>query len=132
MTALTRYFFHDVDVPRGTWEVVRWWEHRRLAYNAAVGGAGLVTLGVTMLLVGLPPLRALPGLLLFVGVYGLLANLCYSLGPVLDLLARRWGGSTWAAVGPALLRYGFVFAVGLTLIPIPMVVLARIAEVVLG
>ena len=32
--------------------------------------------------------------------------------------ARRAGGERWAVVGPALFRYGFAFAVGLTLMPV--------------
>lgn len=129
MTALTRYFFHEIDVPRTNWEIVRWWERRRPAYNAAVGGAGLATLGVLTLLFGPPPL--LP-LLLMVGAYAAAANLCYTLGPALDVLARRWGGERWAPIGPALLRHGFTFAIGLTLLPIPMLVFGRIAGALLG
>lgn len=128
MTALTRYFFHEVDVPRDGWEIVRWWERRRPAYNVAVGSAGLTTLGVMSLLFGPPPLVPM---LLVVGAYGVAANLCYTLGPVLDILARRWGGPGWAPIGPALLRHGFTFAIGLTLLPIPMIVLGWMANLLL-
>lgn len=123
MTALTRYFFHEIDVPRTNWEIVRWWERRRPAYNAAVGAAGLATLGVLTMLFGPPPLVPL---LLMVGAYAVAANVCYTLGSVLDILARRWGGPGWAPIGPALLRHGFSFAIGLTLLPIPMVVVGYV------
>jgi hypothetical protein len=115
MTALTRLFFDTVYFPRNGWAVVRWWEARRPAYNAAVGGAGLVTLATLALLHALPPLGVVLGV---VAVYGTIANVCYSLGPLLDLLARRVGGPDYAPVGPTLFRYGFVFSIGLTLFPI--------------
>jgi hypothetical protein len=105
--------------------VVAWWEARRASYNLAVGGAGLVTLGVVGVIGMLPPWPALP---IVVALYALLANLCYTAGPLFDLLARRVGGPDWAPVGPTLFRYGFVFSIGLTLLPIPMAVLGTVAQ----
>jgi hypothetical protein len=125
MSALTRYFFHTVYYPASPWSVVAWWESRRASYNLAVGGAGLVSLTVVGVLGALPPWPALP---IVVAVYALLANLCYSLGAVADLVARHVGGPDWAPVGPTLFRYGFVFSIGLTLLPIPMSVLGTIVE----
>lgn len=52
--------------------------------------------------------------------YAVLANIGYTMGPVADLLLRRALGDRGPAVAPVLLRYGFVFAVGLTLLPIAM------------
>jgi hypothetical protein len=115
MTALIELFFDTVYFPRNALAVVRWWEARRPAYNVAVGATGLFTLSVLSLLHALPPLVVVAQI---VAVYALLANLCYSAGPVIDLLARRVGGPDYAAVGPALFRYGFVFSIGLTLFPL--------------
>ena len=115
MSALTRYFCEPVYFPRSAWSVVGWWETRRPAYNLAVGAAGLTTLAIGSLVAGPPPLAFLRGVL----AYGIAANLCFSLGPALDLLARRVGGPSWALVGPTLFRYGFAFSIGLTLLPIP-------------
>jgi hypothetical protein len=53
-------------------------------------------------------------------VYAVLANVCYSLGPIVDVFIRKRWGDDYHAVGPALFRYGFVFALGLTLLPIPL------------
>lgn len=125
MTALTEYFCEPVYFPRSAWDVVRWWETRRAVYNASVGAAGLATLGVLAVVGMLPPM---PFALAMVGAYALAANLCYSLGAVADLAARRMGDASYAAVGPVLFRYGFVFSVGLTLIPIPVVLLAVVAK----
>lgn len=121
MTAVEKYFFTPVYFPRSEWSVIRWWESRRLLYNACVGGAGLVSLAAVGLALELSPgpgAGPLPlgGIL----VYGVLANLCYSLGAPADLLLRRLLGDRAAAVGPVLFRYGFVFSLGLTLLPVPL------------
>jgi hypothetical protein len=128
MTALTELFFDTVYFPRTPWAVVRWWESRRLVYNLAVGAAGLVTLTVVGLAGLLPPLGAV---VVIVAVYGVLANLCYSAGPLFDLLARRLGGPGYAPVGPTLFRYGFVFAIGLTLFPAMIATLFSLVRIAL-
>ncbi|AHG93655.1 hypothetical protein J421_6120 (plasmid) [Gemmatirosa kalamazoonensis] len=120
MSALRRYFFDTVYYPRSAWRVVAWWERRRLSYNAAVGACGLLTLAVFAILGMLPPRAAL---VVVVPAYALAANVCYSLGALADLAARRVGGPDWAPIGPTLFRYGFVFSVGLTLLPIPVAML---------
>lgn len=124
MTAVEKYFFTPLYYPRSAWAVVAWWESRRLLFNLCVGSAGLVTLASVTLLAHLPPhptgffLPWAPVL-----VYALMANVGYSLGPLGDLLLRRAMGDRASAIAPVLFRYGFVFAVGLTLLPIPMAVL---------
>ncbi|NOT07293.1 MAG: hypothetical protein HOP28_03720 [Gemmatimonadales bacterium] len=127
MSTVTKFFFRAPYVPKSTWAVLQWWESRRLVYNLAVGTAGLLTLTALSFLDALPPLlgggRFRPPFL-FIVAYGLLANLFFSAGPVVDaLICRRWGPD-FASLGPAIFRYGFAFAVGLTLLPIPMVLLA--------
>ena len=120
MTAVEKYFFTPLYQPRGIWSVIRWWESRRLFYNLWVGGAGLLTLGVAAAISFLPPF---PFWLRGVFVYGVMANLCYSLGAPVDLFLRRFMGRHAAVAGPVLFRYGFVFAMGLTLLPIPLTVI---------
>lgn len=131
MTSVTKYFFDEVYAPSSGWSVVQWWEARRPIYNLAVGAAGLVSVTALTVSAALPPYPIRGGIpLLAVVVYGVLANLCYSAGPVADLLIRRRWGNQYAAVGPVLLRYGFAFAVGLTLLPVPLAALSWIARVV--
>jgi hypothetical protein len=93
--------------------IVRWWERRRLPFNLIVGGSGLLTLGAATIFSVLPPQP--PGIRVFpwVGVliYGLLANVCYSLGPATEIALPA---------GPTLFRNGLVFSVGLTLV-LPMI-----------
>jgi hypothetical protein len=129
MSAVTRFFFRSPYAPEPTtWAVIEWWETRRLPYNLAVGTAGLVTLATLMvaqLLHGgshiLPPWQPIV-------VYGVAANFCYSLGAMADLyILKRWG-ARYAPVGATIFRYGFVFSLGLTLLPIPI----GIVSIVLG
>jgi hypothetical protein len=117
MTAVEKYFFTPLYHPGSSWSVIRWWESRRVLFNLSVGGAGLLSVGVASLLAGPPPLRLLTGGVL---VYGVMANVCYTLGPATDLALRRLLGERAPAIGPVLFRYGFVFSMGLTLLPIPL------------
>lgn len=121
MTAVERYFFTPLYHPRSNWSVVSWWESRRLMFNLCVGSAGLLSLATTILIARLPP-HPFPMGIPWIGVlvYGVMANLCYTLGPLTDLVLRRLLGNRAPAVGPVLFRYGFVFAMGLTLLPIPV------------
>jgi hypothetical protein len=121
MTAVEKYFFTPLYYPRTTWSVLAWWEARRPLFNLCVGGAGLISLGTFMLLAYLPPHPAVfPVPWRVVVAYGVLANLCYTLGPAMDLLLRRGLRERAPAIAPVLLRYGFVFSVGLTLLPIAL------------
>jgi hypothetical protein len=131
MSALTRILFPLPDYRRTPWTLLRWWEARRLTYNLAVGGAGLLTLGCLALVSALPP--RLPGPVFEwrgVVVYGLLANLGYSLGWVSEVAMRALWKDRAPDAGPALFRQGLSFAVGLTLLPIPLVGLSWLARLV--
>ncbi len=119
MTAVEKYFFSPVYFPRSTWDVVRWWESRRLLFNASVGGAGLLTIAILQLFAALPPTFPYFGVPWgAVAVYGILANVFYTLGAPADLLIRHLFGPRAAVAGPTLFRYGFVFSLGLTLLPV--------------
>ena len=121
MSAVTKFFFRSPYQSQTTWSLLRWWEGRRLTYNAAVGAAGLFSRAIVALVSALPPTPAGFGVPLgAVLIYGILANLFYSFGPLADILVHRWWGRNYSAVGPALFRYGFVFAVGVSLLPIPL------------
>ena len=123
VTAVEKYFFTPLYYPRSAWSVVRWWEARRPVYNAVVGTAGLLTLGAAAVLEPFPNLWFPLGAAL---VYGTMANVCYTLGPVADLTLRKLLGDRAPAVGPVLFRYGFAFSLGLTLLPIPFFLLGRL------
>ncbi|MBM3908517.1 MAG: hypothetical protein FJ363_10655 [Gemmatimonadetes bacterium] len=132
-TAVEKYFFTPLYYPRGPFDVIFWWERRRLAYNVCVGTAGLATLVAMLFLhpMGLG-LFLEPGTYGVVLLYGLAANTCYTAGSAVDLLLRRILGIRAPDIGPVLLRYGFVFSMGLTLLPIPVMLAVRTAMLVLG
>ncbi len=119
MTAVERYFFTPLYYPRSAWSVFKWWEARRPVFNLCVGTAGLLTLATFNLLAILPPHPSGFGVPWRpIVAYAVLANACYTLGPVADLFLRSRLGERGPAIGPVLFRYGFVFSVGLTLLPI--------------
>ncbi len=133
MSALTRILFPLPDCRRTPWSLLRWWEARRLTYNVAVGGAGLLTLGVVGAVGLLPPvlhprLLQWPQVLVGVVVYGVLANVGYSLGWTTEMAMRLLWRKQAPEAGPALFRQGLSFAVGLTLLPIPVVVFSCVAR----
>lgn len=115
MTLQTVLF--EPTLQRSPLRVVHWWESRRLFFNAAVGGAGVVTVvcatAVDSLIRGhFSPVPWQP-----IVLYGLLANICYTSGWMIENLAERWLRRPVYGLGPALFRYGLAFSVGLTLLP---------------
>ena len=107
--------------------IVTWWESRRLLYNVIVGATGLVTLTVVAIADAMSPARAVPsgpgpGFLLAILAYGVLANACYTLGPIIELTLERVWKDRLLPIGPALFRQGLAFSIGLTLLPIPLVI----------
>jgi hypothetical protein len=131
VTAVEKYFFTPLYYPRSSWSVLRWWEKRRLVYNLWVGGTGLVSLGLITLLSHLPP-HPRPMGVPWQGIvaYAVLANACYTLGPIADVILRRAFGDRAHAVGPVLFRYGFVFSVGLTLLPVAVATLGWLVRLI--
>ncbi len=106
------------------WDVIGWWESRRVPFNLIVGSAGIlsciivgiVAAGASILFdsdFGLPNGLALIVILL----YGIMANICFAGGWLTELLVRRlWPRETdrFATVSFSL---GLVFSVLLTLTP---------------
>jgi hypothetical protein len=115
-------------VPR----IVTWWESRRLAYNAIVGAAGLGTLAYVTLVDRLFFAGSSGPPLVLVAIYGLAANVCYTLGWFAEITVQRWLKEPAYGLGPAMFRYGLVFSVGLTLLPIGVATAAAIAKLIFG
>jgi hypothetical protein len=109
--------------------LLRWWESRRLFYNKVVGATGLLTLaGVFLLLPGRGELMA-PQAALMVLAYGVMANVCYSLGWTVEMVARWVWGREAPVMGPLLYRQGLIFSVGLTLFPLGIAILITVLRV---
>jgi hypothetical protein len=112
-------------------EIIRWWESRRLRYNIFVGLMGITT----WFLVWIAGSAAVkPGvdfeepfaMILGPFVYGALANLCYTLGWVVD--TRYYRGRPRVK----LYRLGVAFSLLLTALPGAWAVYCWIHSVVTG
>lgn len=104
--------------------IIGWWESRRLPYNLIVGASGVVSLSVLAISSALPP-NPIPFAFSMVPVviYGVLANLCYTLGSVVEVACHKLWGSELLPVGPSLFRAGLTLSVGLTLV-VPVILAA--------
>ncbi|MGH7615852.1 MAG: hypothetical protein ACREPM_01340 [Gemmatimonadaceae bacterium] len=109
---------YPVAARRNTGSIIGWWESRRLTFNLIVGGAGLLTLGALRLIFWLPPQMPMPFLGQPIILFGVMANVCYTFGWMLEASAQRFWGDRVRPIGPALFRQGIAFSVGLTLLPI--------------
>lgn len=123
MSLIEQVLFPPADYRRTAMSTVAWWERRRGTFNVVVGLTGTFTLLVAEILAVLPPTPAnfflpIPGIL----IYGLAANVCYSFGWMIELGLKSIMRRRAPAIGPALYRQGLAFAVGLTLLPIPLAI----------
>jgi hypothetical protein len=112
--------------PTSAWEVIGWWESRRVSFNLIVGSAGIlscivvgaVAMGASVLFdsdFGLPdpPGFALVGILL----YGIMANICFTGGWLAELFVRRLWPREANRFATTSFSLGLIFSVLLTLTP---------------
>ena len=126
-------FLYAPPARRSTPAILAWWERRRLAYNAFVGAAGMVSLGAVgaagvLLGEGVNLVGGLAG----AAVFGVMANVCYFLGPATEVVLEKLWGRRVLPAGPVLYRMGLTFSVGLALFPTLLVVMLMTARLVLG
>ncbi len=131
MSQIVQALFPAPDYRRTTLSLLHWWESRRLLYNGIVGGTGLLTAGVVELFALLPPADPhvrvpLAGVLL----WGLGANVFYTLGWVLEASMERAWKREAPPIGPVLFRQGVAFSVGLTLLPMAIAAVGWLGRVV--
>lgn len=130
MTALTE-FLYPTPAKRTVGGIVRWWEARRLKYNLVVGGAGLLSLGAMTVVSLIPP--GIPGFFIAwqpIVVFGVMANVCYLLGPTVEVLVEKLFRGHILPVGPSLFRMGLTFSVGLALFPTLLITIVWILRLV--
>ena len=116
MSALTEFLF-PAPARRSAGAIFGWWEKRRLPYNMIVGAAGMASLTwmwVAETILG-SAFNSFPWQPIV--VVGLLANVCYTLGPLTEMLIDKIWGRDVAPSGPVLYRMGLTFSVGLALLP---------------
>lgn len=117
-SALAR-FLYPKPARRTIGGVFSWWERRRFAFTAIISAGGAVSLGSHGLLTWLegggiqfPPVLGVLGMLL-------LANACYTLGPLTEAALHRIWGRDVLPVGPHLFRAGLALSVGISFL-LPM------------
>lgn len=111
-------FLYPAPAERRIGAIIGWWEKRRLPYNLIVGATGLVPLAVgvlfTTLVASLQPVDMFRAAIW----WGVIANLCYTLGPVAEIVLHKLFGRRLLPAGPLLFRAGVTVAVGVTLLPL--------------
>jgi hypothetical protein len=124
--------FRRDPVDLAPWQVVLWWEARRLPFNLVVGATGAVTSAVMLVTavvcekligesIGMPDP---PVLILFaIGAYAGAANVCYTGGWVAELLALKVWGERARSFGEIAFGLGVAFSVLLTLLPAALTLL---------
>ena len=129
---LTRWrLFRRARPPERAWDVIAWWESRRIPYNLIVGATG-IAFAIVMLLMGCltqhfvgeaidaagSPLFEIIAVIL----YGIMANICFTGGWILELLSRRIWGARAEAFGEIAFTWGTLCSVLLTLVPAALAV----------
>lgn len=133
MSSLVRWLYPVPVRGRSPAAIVGWWERRRAGFILVVGLTGLFTLAATSIIGTIPPLSGgWPVPFVAVVAYGVMANLFYTGGWIVEWLFNAWWGDDAPAIGPLLWRQGLIFSVGLTLLPIGMAALRWVAVALIG
>src|SRR5271166_2687233 len=111
---LDSVFHENVEISRK--DIVRWWEGRRIRYNLLVGAVGFVTWWL-VLLAGSAAVK--PGvdfeepIAMLIGpiFYGILANLCFTFGWIVDTVFYR------GSPRKILFKGGLIFSLVVTSLP---------------
>jgi hypothetical protein len=109
-------------------ETIQWWESRRVPYNLIVGIFGICT-SVAVFAIGLIANvffhghfeRPDPPIFLIVSFYGIMANICFTCGWVVELMVRRLSPRKAGGFAEKSFFCGLVFSVVLTLSPAVLV-----------
>lgn len=113
------WFFGRVDSGVGNWDVVLWWEKRRIAYNVIIGIVGLISLVIYYFLLETsgylkPGEDAIEPFALILAP--ILINICYTGGWIAELVLRLFGLKE-KRVAAVLLGIGMVVSLLFALAP---------------
>ncbi|SRR6266446_6589762 len=116
---------------KGPLDSIFWWEKRRIIFNLVVLAAGIVTLVLLELFIrfyAAPGEDLAPAPLLIVGVfvYGVAANIAYTLGWVTEILWSGGDTNRTETLRPQIYRLGLVLSVLVTLSPAALLPLLRL------
>ena len=123
-----------------SWQILFWWEARRLPFNLIVGAAGVVTFAVMLAcaivcerVIGIPIGMPDPPILVpfAIAVYAFAANVCYTGGWIAELIALEVWGERARPLGEIAFGLGVMFSALLTLLPAALVLFAVTLRVVL-
>ena len=112
-----------------TWDIIIWWELRRIPYNLAVGATGFGSVLIMELIAStlIPPGDdAVEPMLLMLGIvlFGIMANVCYTLGSIVEWLWVKGSPARHDAFRSRYFRLGLSFSCLLASLPFWAVLLA--------
>lgn len=110
--------FSVSDSPRRWYDVIIWWELRRISYNAIVGVVGLIGVSGFAALASLRPkeFEDVPEPFAIL-IFGFVANVCFTGGWMAELVARFLWRERAVFFGPIMFSLGLLFSVGLCFLP---------------
>jgi hypothetical protein len=120
------------------WDVIAWWESRRIPYNLIVGATGIASCAIVLLTAFVTENQigdaiGLSGSPLFeilaVIIYGIMANICFTGGWILELLSRRIWKDRAEAFGEIAFTWGTLGSIVLTLIPAAVIAAVGIYKI---
>jgi len=114
------WYFATPKEPRPWYEVIWWWEVRRIPYNLVVGFVGFIGLLLFFLFIALahelkPGEDAVEPLALMAAPFAI--NIAYTAGWMAELLLRIVWRERSAILGPSLLKLGLSFSLVIELLP---------------
>jgi hypothetical protein len=99
-------------------QVIRWWELRRVLYNAVLFVIGVAAmLGTLWLIDKVNPGRDTGTPMLGAVLFAFVANLCYTMGWIIELLGRRRDPVAARQRGKRMFRFGMAFSCLMTTLP---------------
>jgi hypothetical protein len=119
------------DAPITTnWQAIGWWEARRIPFNLIIGGVGVFTCVVDLIIATAAHFLfnsdfGIPNgffALVVVLVYGVMANFCFTGGWIAELIVRQTWPQEADRFATLSFSLGLVFSVFLTLTPAVMLI----------
>jgi hypothetical protein len=112
--ATINWFFEPQQLPVRWWRIIRWWELRRIPFNLFIGIYGIICLaiffwGISGCNILKPGEDAIEPLALMASPF--IANICYTLGWLVELPVRFVYPSLSPNFGPRLLKLGVGFSI---------------------